>query len=785
MISINWVKDYLDLEGEDLNELATKITKAGVNVESVISNHIDNLVVGYVEECYPHPDSDHLNICRVNVGTDIRQIVCGAPNVKAGIKVIVALPGCKLPEGEIRDGKIRGEESHGMLCALCEIGLEENTPENYSKGIEILDNDAPVGVNAIEYLGLDDTIYELDVHKHRNNDCYYHIGFAYEIGTIINKKVKLPDSDYKEIKDDVNNYIKLDVETDKCPFYLGKMVKNVTIKESPEWIKKRIIAAGMRPINNVVDISNFVMLEYGQPTHFFDADKLGGHVLVRNAKDGEKIVTLDEKERVLTSDDIVITDGENPTCIAGVMGAERVEVDENTKNIFIEAAIFNAINIRNTSEKLNLKSEASIRYGKGLNYEYTIEAMNRCCHLLEKYADGEVCTGVVLHDKVDKTPKVVTFTAEAVNKLLGIKISTDDMKVELGRLDFPYELNKDVFTVTIPNRRLDIENNVADMAEEIGRLYGYHNLKSTLPLVEDRKGEYVGDVKIRKSISRRLRTLGLNESKSYTLVSPDMIKLFKYDNKENKELPNPMSVDKSFIRTTILPSLLNIYDYNKTRKVNDINLYENSKTYDVDYNEVSKIAILMSGNYITSDWNKNIIKVDFYVIKGIIENLLNYLGFKNRYSFVKESIDSLHPGISAKIMLDNECVGIIGKVHPSITKDDIYVSEINMNILYNASIKPLRYKESSKYPSVTKDVAFIVDNNISSDEILKEIRKSAGRLLNSVKVFDLYEKGNGKKSLAYSLTYSLEDRTLTEEEVMESFNKVIENVNKKYNATQN
>ena len=531
MISMNWVKDYVDLEGENLEELAVKVTKAGVNVEKVESNHIDNLVIGEVLECNDHPDSDHLHVCKVNVGEETTQIVCGAPNVRKGLKVIVALPGAVLPgDFEIKAGKIRGEESNGMICALFELGLEEKTDETYAKGIEELPADAPVGMDAMEYLGCDDTLYELDVHKHRNNDCYYHIGFAYEVGTIINKPVKLPEAKYDVDKsDNVNNHVTLKVNTDECPLYVGKMVKDVKIGESPDWIKKRITAAGMRPINNVVDISNFVMLEYGQPTHFFDADKLGKEVLVRNATDDEKIVTLDGNERVLSSKDIVITDGKVPTCIAGVMGGENTEVDENTKNIFIEAAIFDAVAIRNTAARLNLKSEASTRYGKGLNYEYTYAAMDRCLSLLQEYAGGTVIDGEVVHDTVDKKEKVVEFTTEEINGLLGIEISTDDMKVELGRLQFDYKLKGDKFTVTIPNRRLDIDPNVADMAEEIGRLYGYHNLVSTLPRIPTRRGMYQGDVGIRKTISRRLRSLGLNESKNYTLVNPNMAAMFKYE----------------------------------------------------------------------------------------------------------------------------------------------------------------------------------------------------------------------------------------------------------------
>ena len=505
MISLNWVKDYVDLEGEDLKELAVKITKAGVNVEKVVDNHIDNLVIGKVVECIDHPDSDHLHICRVDVGDKTIQIVCGAHNVRKGIKVIVALPGCILPgDVEIKAGKIRGQESNGMICALFELGVEEKTEENYNKGIEEVTSNLEVGTDANAYLGRDDILYELDVHKHRNNDCYYHLGFAYEIGCIINKPVTEPDKSYKENKESVKDNIKLTVETDKCPYYTCKMVKNVTIKESPDFIKKRLIAAGMRPINNVVDISNYVMLEYGQPLHFFDKDKLGDTILVRNALENEEIVTLDGNNRILNSRDIVITDGVKPICIAGVMGGENTDVDDSTKNILIESAIFDAVSIRYTSARLDLKSEASIRYGKGLNYEYTDSALNRACHLLEKYADATILSDVVKHDKIDKTAKVVEFTTDDVNTLLGIVLTDNDVEVELRRLDFPYKLTKGIFKVTIPNRRLDIDPNVNDIAEEIGRLYGYHNLVSTLPKVTTRRGVYVGDIRIRKEASKRL-----------------------------------------------------------------------------------------------------------------------------------------------------------------------------------------------------------------------------------------------------------------------------------------
>ena len=784
MISLEWVKDYIDISDQDLEELAVKITQSGINVEKVITNHINNLVIGEVLECVAHPDSDHLHVCKVNVGNITEQIVCGAPNVREGLKVIVALPGAVLPgDFEIKKSKIRGVESNGMLCALYELGLEEKNDETYAKGIEELGADAPVGEDPLKYLGLDDTLYELDIHKHRNNDCYYHIGFAYEIGAILNRPVTLPDLSFKEDKNNVENYFTLDVETEKCPFYLAKMVKNVKIGESPEFIKKRLLAAGMRPINNVVDISNYVMLEFGQPLHFFDKNRLGNHILVRDAKDKEEVVTLDGKRRILSSNDIVITDGNRPVCIAGIMGGENTEVEQDTTDILIEAAIFDPVSIRYAAANLDLRSEASIRYGKGLSYEYTEMALKRACHLLEKYADATILSGCIRHDVIDKTPKVVEFVPEDVNKLLGITITVDDMKVELKRLGFDYKLVDNKFIVTIPNRRLDIDSNVNDIAEEIVRLYGYQNLVSTIPKVPIKRGEYVGDVKYRKLVSKRLRALGLNEAKTYTLVSPEMAKIFRYRDVENKTLPNPMSVDKSVVRTTLIPSLLNVYEYNKKRKVKDISLYEIAKTYDKDYNEASLIAGLCSGNYLSNGWTKPV-KYDFYIVKGIVENVLEYMGFKNRYSFEVSTCTSLHPGISADIFLDRKKIGIIGRVHPNICKDEVYVFEMSLNAL-TSKIKPLKYKPSPKYPGISKDMAFILDKNTTAGEVMAIIKRAGGRLLDSVSVFDVYTGENiasDKKSIAFTLNFINPERTLTDEEVMEVFNKIILEVTTKLNC---
>ena len=779
MISLEWVKDYIDISDQDLEELAVKITEAGINVEKVITNHIDNLVIGKVVSCVDHPNSDHLHVCQVDVGNEeLQQIVCGAPNVCEGIKVIVALPGAVLPgDFQIKASKIRGVESKGMICALFELGLEEKTEETYSRGIEVLAHDAPIGKDPLVYMGLESTLYELDVHKHRNNDCYYHIGFAYEIAAILNRKVTLPDCSYHEDKDSVEKHFSLDVETSKCPYYLAKMVTDVKIGESPEFMQRRLIAAGMRPINNVVDISNYVMLEFGQPLHFFDKDTLGDHILVRDAKEGEEVVTLDGKRRVLRSSDIVITDGSKPVCIAGVMGGENTEVTENTENILIEAAIFDSVSIRYTAAHLDLRSEASIRYGKGLNYEYTLMAINRACHLLEKYAGAKVLSGMVRHDVVDKSEKVVEFRPEQVDKMLGIRITEEDMKFELERLDFPYTIRDGVFRVVIPKRRLDVDPNVNDIAEEIGRLYGYQKLISTLPKVGIRRGEYVGDVKYRKAVSKRLRSLGFNEVKTYTLVSPEMGSHFDYEGKEKAILPNPMSVDKSVVRTTLIPSLLQVYQYNKARKVEDVAIYEVAKTYDKSYQEESKIAFLMQGDYVVNPW-KSSVSCDFYLMKGFVEDILCYFGFQNRYQFVNASLPDMHPGKSCQILIDRKPVGILGQVHPRVCKDEVYVCEISLQALMQ-HVKPLKFKEASKYPTIAKDVAFVVDKDVISCDIEATIKKAGGRLLQSIEVFDVYEGEHvveGKKSIAYNLLFMADDRTLTDEEVMKVFDQIIDKV---------
>ena len=487
-ISLNWINDYIDIKDVDAKELANRITKAGINIEKVTSTGIANLVIGEVKDCVMHPDSDHLHVCMIDVGSDILQIVCGASNIRKDLKVIVALPGAILPgDFEIKKSVIRGVESNGMICALFELGLEEKNAETYSKGIYELPKTAPVGEDPLKFLEIADTTYELDLNPNRT-DCNNHVCFSYEVSAVLGKPVRMPDVSYKEIPE--KNPVKLEVETKNVSLYNLMIAKNVHIKESPAFIKARLELAGIRSINNVVDISNYVMLEYGNPLHFFDKDVVGNNIVVRMAKDSEKIVTLDGEERVLTKDDILITDGKKPLCIAGVMGGLDSGITDKTQNILIESAIFNPYNVRYTSIRLGLRSEASLRFEKPLNYEYSNLAIKRACHLLEKYADAQIVSECVSYDVTDKTPRIIEVSLNDINGILGMILENSDVENILTNLGFNYQFENDLYKVTVPNRRQDILLQKEDIIEEIGRIYGYDNIKPTLPRVNIKKGEY-------------------------------------------------------------------------------------------------------------------------------------------------------------------------------------------------------------------------------------------------------------------------------------------------------
>ncbi len=782
-LSRKFVSEYVDIPKDiDIKTLALKLTDVGNEFDEA-KKLIDatNLVIGEIIECIPHPDSDHLHVCKVNIGTEILQIVCGAPNARSGIKVIVALVGAKLPGGIIKKGTIRGIESNGMLCSIEELGLDHKflNPEDI-EGIKELDQDAVVGEDPIKYLELDDEIIDFDLTSNRG-DLLSILGMAYEIGAIYDKKVKDIDLSYKEINQDINSHFNVDVRTDNCSLFLAKKALNVEIKESPKFIKNRLIASGIRPINNVVDISNYVMLETGQPLHFYDADHLGDTLCVRMADENEKLVTLDQQERNLSKDDIVIADKTHAIGLAGVMGGLSTEVEDTTKNIIIESAIFNATLVRRTSNRI-LRSEASNRFEKGLDPNRTYMAINRAAHLLEKYASAQIEKGIVTYDKTSKEEKIVDITVKNINDVLGTYLQMNEIIDIFRRLGFKTTIDKEIIKVNVPTRRLDISIK-EDLIEEVGRIYGVNNIKGKLPITTMKKGSYD---KTTREIRNKMISLGLNEVLSYILVSKDDVYKFTNDVFEDVKLLDPLTEERSTLRYSMIPSLMKIFEYNKKRNIKDISIFEIGKGFykKETYGENNKLCCLMYGNYYLGINHTQ--KVDFYIIKGVVEEILDYLGYANRYSFIDDNIPKeLHPKSSATILVGKEEIGIIGKVHPSIIKEDVYVFEINLDKLLAIKTSKMKYKEISKYPSVTKDLAFVVNKKITCEKIMKTIKKSGGKLLKEIKVFDVYTGENvdaDEKSLAFSLVFEDSTKTLNDDEVMEIFNLIISNVEKEHNA---
>jgi phenylalanyl-tRNA synthetase beta chain len=782
-LSKNFLKDYVDVEA-DVKTLAEDMTRVGNeydSAEKLVPS--TKLVIGKVLECENHPDSDHLHCCRVDVGNEVLNIVCGAPNVRAGIKVIVAQAGAELPDDvKIKKGVIRGQESNGMICALYEIGIDKKyLSEEDKNGIHILGDDAIVGKDPIEYMGLNDEVIDFELTANRG-DLLSILGMAYEVGAIYNKKVKPIDLSHNESGEDLNNSFKVLVNTDNCKLFLARKALNVTIKESPDFIKNRLIASGIRPINNVVDISNYVMLEVGQPLHFYDADRLGNCIEARMAKNGEKLTTLDNIERDLEDTDIVISDGKKAIGLAGVMGGLETEIEESTKNVIIEAAIFDSVRVRKTSKKI-VRSEASNRFEKGLDPNKTYMAIERAVKLLEEYADATIQTGTVIYDKTDKTEKKVDITTNDINCLLGTNISKEDVLEVFTKLGFEYTLNGEIITVIVPTRRPDISIK-EDLIEEVGRIYGVDNIIGKLPVVPMKIGHVD---KTEREIRDKMISLGLNETLSYVLINDKDVHKYTTDSFEELPLLDPMTEERNTLRYSLIPSLYKIYEYNKARYIKDVSIFEIGKGFwkkEDKYGEDKKLCALMTGEYYLGINNKK--DVDFYIIKGVAEEILDYLGYAGRYSFVlpKEEIKEFHPGQVGEINVNGEIVGVIGRIHPEISKEPVYVFEINLEKLLAKKVSKMKFKEISIYPTIKKDIAIILDKNITADEISKVIKKAAGNLLVNQEMFDIYTNAilGDKKSVAYSLTFGSNNKTLTDDEVNPIVEKVIEALEKNLNA---
>ncbi|HJV16168.1 MAG TPA: phenylalanine--tRNA ligase subunit beta [Bacillales bacterium] len=798
-VSYKWLQDYVDLTGITAQELADKITKSGIEVEGVdvLNEGIKGVVVGYVVEREQHPNADKLSKCLVDIGgAEPVQIICGAKNVAQGQKVAVATVGAVLPGNfKIKKAKLRGEESNGMICSLQELGMEGKIiPKEYSEGIFVFPKDAPVGEDAIAQLNRDDQVLELGLTPNRS-DCLSMLGVAYEVAAILNREVKLPEINLEASNEKASDYIKIAVEAkEDNPLYVAKVIKNVKIGPSPLWMQTRLMSAGIRPHNNVVDITNYILLEYGQPLHAFDYDRLGSkEIVVRRAKEGETIQTLDEAKRTLTTDHLVITNGKEPVAIAGVMGGANSEVISDTTTVLLESAYFNGATVRKASKDHGLRSEASARFEKGVDPNRVRAAGDRAAYLMAKYANGEVLEGTAEVDTLTVEPAVVSITIEKINRVLGTNLSMAEVTAIFDRLQFGYSMEEDTITVTAPTRRGDIKIE-EDLIEEVARLYGYDEIPKTLPVGSTTPGKLSEYQQKRRVVRHYLEGAGLYQALTYSLTSEDKASQYAIENRDAIRLAMPMSEDRSMLRLSIIPQLLEVLKYNSARQNDSLAVYETGAVFLSNGNEVlpdeqEHLAGAITGLWHSHSWQGEKKPVDFYVLKGIIEGLFAKIGLFENVTYVQAQVDGMHPGRTAEILLNGKKIGFAGQVHPNVQKEldlkDTYVFELSLKAVLEAETDPLRYVAIPRFPSMSRDIALVVEKQTAAD-FLKEIILSAGMpLLKEVHVFDLYEGEhleNGKKSIAFSLKYMDPERTLTDEEVTKVHEKVVAELQEKAGA---
>ena len=799
-VSYKWLQEYVDLTGITAKELADRITKSGIEVESVevLNKGAKGVVVGHVLEREQHPNADKLSKCLVDIGEgEPVQIICGAPNVAKGQKVAVAKVGAVLPGNlKIKRAKLRGEESNGMICSLQELGIESKlVPKEYADGIFVFPSDAPVGADALKLLNLDDEVLELGLTPNRA-DCLSMIGVAYEVAAILGRDVKLPTIELQENDENVHDYISVRVDApEDNPLYAGRIVKNVKIGPSPLWMQTRLMAAGIRPHNNVVDITNYILLEYGQPLHAFDYDRLGSkEIVVRRAKAGETIVTLDDTKRTLTEDHLVITNGTEPVALAGVMGGANSEVRNDTTTVFIESAYFTSPVIRKASKDHGLRSEASTRFEKGIDPARTKEALNRAAALMAEYAGGEVVGGIVEVNTLKEQEVTVTITLDRINRVLGTTITKDEVATILTNLQFAFMEDNGTFTITVPSRRRDISIE-EDIIEEVARLYGYDRLPATLPVAEAKPGKLTAYQAKRRQVRRYLEDVGLFQAITYSLTSEEKATMFALETAEPIRLALPMSEERSVLRQSLLPHLLEVASYNRARQVENVAVYETGAVYLANGDnelpsEKERLAGVVTGVWHAHLWQGEKKAVDFYVTKGILDGLFELLGLTNRIEYKQAKREHMHPGRTADILLDGKTIGFVGQLHPVVQKEydlkETYVFELALTDLLNAEVEDIRYSPIPRFPSITRDIALVVDENVIAGELQKTIIEAGGKLLKEVSIFDVYKGDrlpNGKKSIAFSLRYYDPERTLTDEEVTAVHEKVIQAVEQQFGAT--
>lgn len=792
LLPVKWLKDYIETE-KDARILADGLTLSGSHVESIIALNkgVENVVVGKILNIEKHPDADKLLICKVDVGNETLQIVTGATNLKNGDYIPVALIGSKLP-GDIIIGEtnFRGIDSYGMLCSLKELGYGDNViPKEVKDGIFVLNKEEPLGTSIVTLMGLDNEVIEFEITPNRP-DCLSIIGMAREAAATFNIELKEPEITIKNEVEDIKDYLdSIEVPSDNCNRYYARVIKDVKIGESPLWMQTRLMEAGVRPINNIVDITNFVMLEYGEPLHAFDLEKVEGRkIIVRQAEEGEKIVTLDDVERNLTSADLVIADAKKPIGIAGVMGGFDTEITKNTKYVLLEGANFSSKSVRLTSKRFGLRTEASTRFEKGIDPNLSQTAVERVCQLIELIGAGTVIKGNIDVYKKVKEESTITVRPARVKKLLGIDISVEEMIKYLNGLGLESKLEGELIIARIPTFRLDLEREV-DLIEEIGRLYGFHNIESK-PLVGVlTRGEKPRSRRIEDMVKGILQGLGLNEVMTYSFISPkayDKINLPENSPlRDYIRLINPLGEDYSVMRTTLIPNMLELLSRNYNRGVEECSVYEIGNTFIAKEFPIVELPtekkVLSLGLY----GNK-----DFYYLKEAIDKTLGRLGIKGVEYIREENNPTFHPGRTAKLMLNGEELGILGEIHVDVAenydiKDRVYVGQLDFNKIIELTNLEIKYKPLPKHPSMLRDLALVVKEDVLVGDIQKIISRHGEGLIEKIELFDIYT-GNqipeGMKSVAYSITYRSYDRTLRDDEVNNIQQAIIKDLEETFDA---
>lgn len=794
LVPVKWLSEYVDIDGVDVKALEDKLIMSGSNTETVHETlkNVKNIVVGKILKIEQHPDADRLKVLEVDLGEEVVQIVTGATNIVQDAYLPVCKVNSVLADGtKIKKGKLRGVESYGMLCSYQELGFDNSViPKPYVEGVWLLDQAYPLGVEIGEIENLKDHIIEFEITPNRP-DCLSILGMARETAATFNKQVKYPDETIQEAYGNVNDHIKIKIENaDLCPRYAGRVVTDVKVEPSPLWMQLKLIKAGMRPTNNIVDITNYVLLEYGQPIHAFDLNTLtGAEITVRSAQAGEKLRTLDDVERTLEEDMLLITDGSGPIGLAGIMGGGDTEVSDETRALFIEVANFDKKNIRKTSRSLQLRSEASSRFEKGVSQDLVLPALNRVCHLIEKLGAGRIVEGIVDEQPRPRTVEPVEVRIQKVNGLLGTKIPTDMLKELLERLEIQVEVKGDIMVCTPPHQRLDLLQEI-DFVEEVARLYGYDIIPSTL-FRGNEWGALTNGQQIVKQTREALVAAGMNEITTYSFVSPkthDQIRLSEHSILRNAvQLLNPLGEEYSIMRTTLLPNLLDVLARNYKRSVKSAQAFELGNVFFPKQQPLVELPI-EKRNLVVGLYGED---KDFFSLKGVVEHLLKTLGVKGYKYEPEKQHSTYHPGRCANIIFgDNHILATLGEVHPKVLDNydievPVMVCEIDFNMLMQITNQTKKFVGIPRFPASTRDLAVLVKEDVTNQMVSDIIRNNGGKILESVEIFDVY-KGEqieaGHKSMAYALTFRAPDRTLVDEEVNKAMSKILKKLEDELDA---